>query len=243
MNEIHPESQNTLEVQNGKLNNNLLVIIPFVFVLISVILNIYLFLNNQELSKNTKELEISLMEANVDLLAPYNEDELTKINDTECSVPAESTLEYVKVCDSPWSFQAVGRFSKECLRLNASGTVFREVYENSFQISEERIELTDESNNRLSEILFDTYKTLNSDEAKAYMSQQTRIPTTGGLLYIEISSRAMGIDQGSLLSSEMKLTYYLNSFYPEENNLLGTSIKGVVKNLLEFDPEYTENRF
>ncbi len=60
MSEIFPEFQNTIEVQNGKFNNILLVIVLLVLVLISVTLNFYLFWNNQKIGHNIEQFAIVL---------------------------------------------------------------------------------------------------------------------------------------------------------------------------------------
>ncbi len=60
MSEIFPEFQNTIEVQNGKFNNILLVIVLLVLVLISVTLNFYLFWNNQKIGHNIEQFAIAL---------------------------------------------------------------------------------------------------------------------------------------------------------------------------------------
>ncbi len=96
---------------------------------------------------------------------------------------------------------------------------------------------------RLKQILSDKYKVLDSVEVKAYMSNETKIPTAGGVLYVETNSRDTSVDQSSLLSSETKLTFYLNSLYPEESDVVGNSIKDAATDLLRFDLEYIENRY
>lgn len=174
------------------------------------------------------------------------EEHLVDIDTEADSTSVEPKLNFIRVCNSGLVFQSPDPFpqsSKECLRFT-TGAVSREIYTNGFQVSDERIELAQEAQSTVTETVSTAYKTLTSDTTREYMSRRAFIPTTGGVRSVEVHSLIPSSNQASEVSiviSETKLTYYLHTFYPEKNDIIGTAIQDAVEDLLTYDPQYVED--
>lgn len=161
---------------------------------------------------------------------------------SQSSTTAKQELSYIRICKSPWSFQSTTPLSKECLKFYVAGAVTREVYNDLYVATEEKIELTNEQMTSLNQLLNNSYKLFMSDSALNSMSKISRIPSTGGANYVEISSTISNQNPTSLLTTELVNTYDLSTFYPESGDSVGESILSTVESLLQYDQKYLENK-